>query len=174
LANARRIRLALALVTLLAACGGAEAATAAPRVPEEPLYLDLRTSEGEPLNLGQLRGQPVLLFLFATYDGVSQASLRPLARFVRQHPDVQVVGVAVQPDASLLAAAWAQALSPPFTVCYEPEDRITQGATNLGPFEAVPTYVLLDAQGRERARHVGFGSQRKLESMLEAVAARQD
>jgi hypothetical protein len=85
---------------------------------------------------------------------------------VRAHPEVDVVAVAVQPDAQPLADAWQAALEPPFLVTFDPEDRIAMGTSQLGQLEAVPTYVLLDVDGREADRHVGFASLNKLEHML--------
>lgn len=131
-----------------------------------PLELDLRTPDNVFLSVGDMRGRMVLLFLFATFDGVSQAAVRPLSRFVRAHPEVDVVAVAVQPDAQPLADAWQAALQPPFLVTFDPEDRIARGTSHLGQLEAVPTYVLLDVQGHEVDRYVGFASINKLERML--------
>ena len=151
-------------------CGGgaAEAAvgvSTGSRAPT-PVELELRTPDGAFVDVGDLRGAPALLFLFATFDGVSQAALAPLRRFVRHHPDVPVVGIAVQPDAAMLVDAWSLALAPPFTVTYDPNGVIAEGTSDLGQVEAVPTYVLLDARGLVTERHVGFASQRKLDRML--------
>lgn len=160
----------LILALALGACGGS-----APRSrvgvtdaePEAtPVELELRTPEGVPIFLGDLRGKPVLLFVFATWDGVSQASLRPLSRFVRAHPDVHVIGVAMQPDAEQLLDAWAYALSPPFTVAFDPRERLSTGTSDLGVIDTIPTYILLDIEGFEVERHVGYAGERKLDRML--------
>jgi hypothetical protein len=165
--------LATALVLLGVAashgCGGGSSETVGTTNTARgspPLELDLRTPDNAFLSVGDMRGRVVLLFLFATFDGVSQAAVRPLSRFVRAHPEVDVVAVAVQPDARQLADAWQAALDPPFLVTYDPEDRIAEGTSPLGELAAVPTYVFLDAEGRETERYVGFASVNKLEAML--------
>ncbi|MFW6050186.1 MAG: TlpA family protein disulfide reductase [Myxococcota bacterium] len=153
-------------------CGGGQAASEGTRKARsdrpggEPVELTLRASDGSLLFVGDLKGQPVLMFLFATFDGVCQAALRPLGRFARAHSDVHVVGVAVQPDPEQLVEAYVHALSPPFVVAHDPEERVGAGETALGPVEGVPTYVMLDALGRLVARHEGYASQRQLEHML--------
>jgi hypothetical protein len=162
---------ALALsFALFAACGGGSAdrvgVTDGDPAPQ-PVELELRTPDGVPIFLGDLRGKPVLLFLFATFDGVSQAALRPLSRIVRHHPDVHVIGVAVQPEAEQLLDAWAYALSPPFTVAFDPRERIATGTSDLGEIESIPTYIVLDARGMEVDRHTGWASERQLDRMLE-------
>lgn len=170
-ARATDLRLARALALALSlGCGASRPAeavgTTSGEEPPVPVELELRTPAGVPIFLGDLRGRPVLIFVFATFDGVSQASLRPLSRFVRHHPEVQVIGIAVQPGAETLLDAWAHALSPPFTVTYDPHERISTGTSDLGGVDQIPTYVLLDSRGLEVDRHVGFASERKLDRML--------
>ena len=58
------------------------------------LDLGVRLSDGQWVELADLRGTPVLVFVFATFDAVSQASLTPLRPFVPQHPEIVVVGIA--------------------------------------------------------------------------------
>ncbi len=159
----------LAAFLLAAGCGGASTevvghSTGAP--PPEPITLSVQTTDGSFVDLRRLRGRPVLLFLFATFDGVSQAALHPLRGFVRQHPEVHVVGIAIEPDARRLGDAWAAALNPPFPVAYDPDDDIVGGTSSLGTVDTVPTYVMLDAAGIEVNRKTGFASERDLSHLL--------
>jgi len=95
------------------------------------LDLGLRLSDGRWLELADLRGTPVLLFVFATFDAGSQASLTSLRPFVPQHPEVVVVGVAAQPRAAQLVEAWAYALDPPFVVGANPYGRVESGESKI-------------------------------------------
>lgn len=165
----RVVCLAWSLCLAAAACGGGSAGRVGVTDDDPapgPVELELRTPEGVPVFVGDLRDKPVLLFFFATFDGVSQASLRPLSRFVRHHPDVHVLGIALQPDAETLLDAWAHALEPPFLVTYDPRGSVSAGTSDLGTVDQIPTYVLLDADGREIDRHVGYASQNSLDRML--------
>ncbi|RLB53655.1 MAG: hypothetical protein DRJ42_11325 [Deltaproteobacteria bacterium] len=173
----RLIGLALAatLLSSLAgsACGGTEdehayGRSTAHRGPS-PVDLEVRTTDGAYITLAELRGRPTILYLFATFDGVSQAAVTPLSRFVRHHPEVQVLAIAAQPNPGPFTEAWTAALAPPFVVAWDPEDQVTLGTTDLGSIEAVPTYVFLDARGIEVERYVGFASQNQLEGITRRV-----
>jgi hypothetical protein len=138
------------------------------------LDLGLRLSDGRWLELADLRGTPVMLFVFATFDAVSQASLKSLRPFVPQHPEVLVVGVAAQPRALPLVEAWAYALDPPFAVGADPYGRVENGETMLGKIETVPTYILYDAQGYEIARATGLLSEGDLAKLVEPLSSGAD
>lgn len=166
----RRIGAAAFLVVLLVGTGcGGRADSASPRAPTQgnarPVELELHTPDGRVFETVAFRGAPTLLFLFATFDGVSQAALIPLREFVDAHPNFQVIGVAVQPNPKLLVDAWQHALEPPFLVTYDDEEEIATGKTALGELEAIPTFVMLDAGGHEVARHVGMASLEELEAL---------
>jgi hypothetical protein len=162
--------LVLALAIAAAACGGTEdeptvGVSHADRAPG-PVELDLRATDGSFVTVGDLRGKPTILFCFATYDGVSQAAVRPLSRFVRHHPEVYVLAIATQPNPEVFAQAWESALTPGFVVTFDPEENVIEGTTDLGYIGAVPTYILLDEHGVEVERYTGFASQNQLEALL--------
>lgn len=165
----RGLRASFVLALALASCGGSApppVGVSAPRARPEPLELTLRAPDGRWLDVGDLRGHRVVIFLFATFDGTSQAALRPLSRLVRHRPDVYVVGVAAQPDARDLLEAWAAALSPPFPVAYDPDERVSRGTSNLGALDAIPSFVVLDEDGFVVARHSGYASESRLDALL--------
>ncbi|MBW2510165.1 MAG: TlpA family protein disulfide reductase [Deltaproteobacteria bacterium] len=138
------------------------------------LDLGLRLSDGRWLELADLRGTPVMLFVFATFDAVSQASLKSLRPFVPQHPEVLVVGVAAQPRALQLVEAWAYALDPPFVVGADPYGRVENGESMLGKIEAVPTYILYDARGYEISRTTGLLSEGDLAKLVQPLSRGAD
>jgi len=160
----------LAIVIAMAACGGTGDETtigvSRARSHPGPVELDLRTTDGAFVTVGDLHGKPTFLYCFATYDGVSQAAVRPLVRFVRHHPEVYVLAIAVQPNPELFAQAWEAALHPNFLVTFDPQERVTEGTTDLGHIAAVPTYILLDSRGVEVERMVGYASQNQLEDIV--------
>jgi len=133
------------------------------------LDLGIRLTDGRWLELMDLRGTPVLVFVFATFDAVSQASLKSLRPFVPQHPDLIVVGVAAQPRAEQLVDAWAYALDPPFAVGADPYGHVENGESSLGKIETVPTFILYDADGREVDRRTGLLSEGDLDRLVGPV-----
>lgn len=159
-------------LVLASGCRGgtsAEQARTPANAPEKAVDLELTAPDGRVFETASFHGQPTLLFLFATFDGVSQAALGPLEEFVEAHPEVRVVGVAVQPNPKLLVDAWQHALEPTFLITYDAEEEIGTGKTALGPLEGVPTFVMLDANGREVGRHVGMATRDDLASLREKL-----
>ena len=132
---------------------------------EGAVELTLATPTGELLFLGDMRGRPILLYFFATFDVASQANLTPLDAFTRAHPEVRVIAVAIQPDARVLLDAWVHALSPAFETTFDPDNAISEGTSVLGQL-GVPTFVLLDADGVPRAAEAGIQPRATLEAML--------
>lgn len=171
------MRAALALLFVMG-CGGAASESPGRTTTEgasesRPIELTLRTVDGAFYEIGELRGGTVLLYFFATFDGVSQAGLDPLGRFATAHDgELTIVGVAIQPEARELLDAYVHALAPPFVATYDPDDRVTQGATDLERVVTVPTYVMIDARGVEVARHEGLANVRTLEALYARVADR--
>lgn len=163
------------LSSLFVAMGCAEAASQHEEAKSSwsakgrPIELGLRTVDGRWLEVRDLRGKPVLLFIFATFDTGSQAALKPLRRFVDQHEEIEVIGIAAQPRAAQLVEAWDHALDPPFTVGVEPYGRVENGESSLGKIESVPTYIVLDAAGYERQRVTGLQTGRQLAELAASV-----
>jgi len=134
------------------------------------LDLGLRLTDGRWLELADLRGTPVLVFVFATFDAVSQANLKSLRPFVPQHPELIVVGVAAQPRATQLVEAWAYALDPPFVLGYNSNGSVENGSSMLGKIEVVPTFILFDADGYEIDRKTGLVTEGELAKFVEALS----
>ncbi|MBN8611280.1 MAG: TlpA family protein disulfide reductase [Deltaproteobacteria bacterium] len=134
---------------------------------DEAVVLHLRTTDDRVVAIEDQRGSQVLLAVLATYDGVSQAAMRPLSRYARDHEDVVVLAVLAQPDAATFAPLFERAMEAPFTIAWDPNDGIARGVSDLGPLEAVPSYFQIDREGRVAERHVGFMSEGDLERFME-------
>lgn len=151
---------------------GQEPVEVATERPSVPIELGLRTTDGRWLEVGDLKGRPLLLFVFATFDTGSQAALTPLRTFVEHFDDIQVLGVAAQPKGEQLVAAWAYALDPPFVVGVDPYGGVEEGTSALGKIDAVPTFIVLDARGYERARVSGVQTEGALVRLTNGVTGR--
>lgn len=148
-----------ALLVVLSACGGTAPATStgdtSATSERGPLDVELRHATGEALELADYRGQLVLLYLFATFDLPSQAALEPLREVATQHPDLRVVGIALQPNAAELLKIFGSALGIEFPLAYDPANVLLRGLTDVGQVEGVPAYVLLDRHGVVARKSVG-------------------
>jgi len=109
--------------------------------------LTLTDLEGSQFDVAEFRGRRVLLFLFATFDLTSHAAVEPLQQFAREHTDLKVIGIAVQPDPRELLAIFASALEIEFDVAYDADNLILRGLSEIGQVNAVPSYVLIESDG---------------------------
>lgn len=150
--------------------GGAEVASVGSREASDASAASVRLAlvsfEGDAFDVADYRGQRTLVFIFATFDGVSQAALRPLARFLDQHPGLKSLGIAVQPDAEALLPSYVSALNPPFFAAYDPSESVVHGRSAFGPVAHVPTYILLSEAGVELVRTEGLLKPSELEAQL--------
>ncbi len=98
-----------------------------------------------------------LILFAATYDTASQAQARIVQAVLRQQvPRINVLLLALEPPHhKMLVEAFAQSLNLSYPIALADADTIA----GHGVFEGlhhVPSLVLLDRQGRERWRHLGF------------------
>ena len=154
------------------ACAACAARTEPPATADargSPVDMALVSAEGRHFALAELRGKPLLLFIFTTFDDASQLALTPLTHFLGAHRELRVIGIAAQPDPAQLLPLYRDALAVSFPLSYEIEPRIVAGGSGLGRIAAVPTYVLLDAQGRVAAARSGALDEQALEQLLGAL-----
>jgi hypothetical protein len=133
--------------------------------PAAPLKLALARADGRSIELSAYGGQPLLLFMFATYDQASQLALVKLTQFLSQHSAVQVAGVLMQPDAATFLPLFKEAVALPFEVYYDQDLRILKGESPLGKLNGIPTFVALDATGHVREVRFGVLSTEQLEQL---------
>ena len=120
------------------------------RVPA-PAF-ELTDLQGQPWSLGSLEGKPAVLYFFAPWCGVCDASSPQLRWFDRwQGDDVQVV---------LVGLDWS---SPAELAEYAARHELQLPVLAAGPQTAAdyrirgyPTYYVLDAEGRVAGRDFGY------------------
>ena len=139
---------------------------------ETPVSLSLTTTDGRIVELADQRGGLVLLFVLATYDGLSQAAIRPVSRFTREANDTVVLGVVAERDAASFAPIYASSLQPPYTVVYDAAATITAGTSALGELPGVPTFYMIDAHGLVVERRSGYLTEAELFALRDRARAR--
>jgi hypothetical protein len=145
--------------------------TTAIEMTHDPVDLAFQTVDGGVVELADQRGGLVLLFVLATYDGLSHAAIRPVSRFTRDHEDTVVLGVVVERDAASFAPIYRDTFVPPYTVVYDESGQVAEGTSPLGELPGVPSFYMIDARGVVSERRTGFLSEAELAAMHDRAAS---
>lgn len=130
---------------------------------EAPAF-ELVDTAGERVSLESFRGRPVLLNFWATWCGPCKQELPTLTRFAARHPELPVLGLAVDSgDPETLRRARTD-LKIGFPVLVTSDAVQRRYSVNT-----IPTTILVDAQGQMRQRHTGVISERRLRRWLEGL-----
>ena len=138
-----------------------------PSAQAGPLELEVAGSNGRRFELSSLRGKPLLLFLFATYDQASQVALVPLTRLAEEEKRITIIGVALQPDAQRFLPMFQQSLDLPFALYFDPDNHLLGGDTALGKVGSIPVTIAIDASGRVRDQLFGAPTAAQLQTLTE-------
>ena len=127
--------------------------TATPEPTPAPVWdFELQDLEGQPVKLGDLRGQVVLVNFWASWCPPCRGEMPLLQDFYLEHREdgFVLLGINVSEDANVVAA-FMEANNYPFPVWRDPPGNllIEQGLNGL------PASVLVDAEGRIVRRWIG-------------------
>ncbi len=132
----------LAGVLLLASLRGGPMPTA-----EAPALVGFDLN-GQPVDLRTFKGKPVVLYFWATWCGACKMASPIVDQFAGSHPDIPVIGVAVDEEPAVRAYLKEHARN--FRVMPASED-----VQRAWPVRALPTLVVLDKEGRITWQRVG-------------------
>ena len=122
----------------------------APELPPQAPDFTLQDLSGAPVSLQDFRGKTVVLNFWATWCTPCKLEIPMISSFAKAHPEVVVLGVAVDGKREALAKA-APALGIDYPVLVgTPQVVKAYGATT------VPTTVIVDKDGGVRTAHVGL------------------
>ena len=140
-------KLALGVV-LLAALSGCRSRQAVP-APD----FTLKDLSGKTVHLADFRGHPVMLDFWATWCGPCRLSIPLVQKFYETHKDkgLIVLGINVDEDPSGVYP-FVQRFQMTYPILYAGGSPVSDA---LG-VEGIPTFILLDAQGRIVRRFEGF------------------
>jgi peroxiredoxin len=145
---------ALVIATLLGAagCGGAERAVVAVGAPA-PAY-EAVTLEGAKVQLAALKGEVVLLNIWATWCKPCRQEMPALDTLFRRHSaqGFNVIGVSIDsPGEEARVREYATDLGASYTLWHDPDNTVSTTFLAIG----VPASYLVGRDGVLRWRHVG-------------------
>jgi hypothetical protein len=127
------------------------------------------TPQGEEFGSATTRGRVTALLFVTTYDFPSQIMAKRLDVVVRRHRPRANAGAVVleEPDHAPFADVFRSTLELTYPVAMTTTLDGQQGP--FGVIDAVPTLVVLDADGREITRRVGNLSEEDIEEALRSA-----
>jgi len=114
-------------------------------------------TQGREVRLAELRGKSVIVNFWGSWCPPCLQELPALSRFARSHPEVVLLGIAVDSGEGEVLAAEKKRLDIPFPVLAA--DNKVQQSYGV---RVLPTTFLVDDQGIVRRHHVGIVSSEKL------------
>lgn len=130
-----------------------------PELPTDAPALSLPALDGGSISLADYQGQTVVLNFWATWCGPCKQEIPAFARFHEEHPEVVMIGVAV--DSGTPAAIRSKARQWGITWPIAVEDGSGTAAYDVS---VLPTTVIVGPDGAVRGAHVGVMSQGDLEA----------
>ena len=123
----------------------------APSLPDEAPDFTLKNLEGQEVSHSDYRGQWVVLNFWATWCGPCRTEIPAFSTFADENPDVVVLGVATDGDASTLKPA-AEELGITYPVLVD-----NQGiSASLYKVNTIPATVVVGPEGTVETVHVGI------------------
>lgn len=149
----RQFVLAVSL-TVLAACGTERAARTPVAVGEAAPSYAAQTMDGTPIALNDLRGQVVLLNIWATWCKPCREEIPALESLHRTYGarGLVVTGVSIDAhDDTVAISGFARELGASYPLWRDADDRVSSTFLAIG----VPATYLIDRDGILRWRHMG-------------------
>lgn len=159
----------IALSLLLVSCRTERPPAAAQSSPAlgAPVDFGFSAPGGEVVDSASTRGRATVLVFITTFDVASQIATRLLSDVVRNFvPRSNALGIVFEdPEYEALLPAYRETLELPFPVAMA-DFATRSGQSAFGTVNVIPTFVVLDRQGRQTWRRDGPATRRELDEAL--------
>ena len=128
-----------------------------PEIPDEAPDFQIKTLDGEPIQLSQLKGRTVVLNFWATWCGPCRQEVPAFARFAQANPHVPVLGLSVDTVSPSKVRRISRDWGINYPIAMAPSS--LQAAYDIS---TLPTTVVVGPDGQVKDIHVGVMSERQL------------
>lgn len=129
--------------------------------------LQLQTPDGAPLALQQFAGRPLLVNFWATWCPPCVRELPMLSAFAQAHPNLPVLGLAVDQAAPVQKFLARQPLAFPVAMAGAGGSTLTRSLGNING--GLPFSILFDAGGNVKQRKIGELSSTDLQQWMQSL-----
>lgn len=138
----------------------------------EPVSLSGEDLEGEPLELEAFRGKPVVVVVWGSWCAPCRAEAPDVVGAAEDLGErAQFVGVNIRDTSTAQAKSFVRTFDVPYPSFYSPDGKALLPLGSLPP-NAIPSFVVLDADGRVAATIIGqLPSRTTLVEVTEDVVA---
>jgi thiol-disulfide isomerase/thioredoxin len=132
-----------------------------PDLHEAAPAISLRDLEGGTIELAELAGTPIVLNFWASWCAPCRQEIPEFTAFAKEHPQVQVIGVAVDSGSAEDVERAAKSFGISYRVAVA-----DSGIVQRYGVSSLPTTVVIGADGNVKASHVGMLNRKGLEAAL--------
>ena len=133
-----------------------------PSLPEFAPEIDVELLSGRSFALTEARGRPVVLNFWASWCGPCREEIPDFSDFSKEHPDVLVIGLAVDSGGPAEVARAARRLGITYDVALAVAAFLSEYDV-----DTLPTTVIVDGDGRVSGARVGAMSREQLERAVQ-------
>jgi peroxiredoxin len=146
-----------------------------PAQRDRPGEVSGETLDGDPVSLADFAGRTVVVNVWGAWCPPCRAEATDLADASRQleDQDVAFLGINSRDPSPAAAQAFVRRFDVPYPSIYDPSGKALLGFRGTLPPNAIPSTVVIDAQGRIAARVLGPVSKSTLIGLVEDVHAEQ-
>ncbi|MEL6345597.1 MAG: TlpA disulfide reductase family protein [Myxococcota bacterium] len=128
-----------------------------PNLPDEAPTFSLTMLDGQPIDLETLRGQTVVVNFWASWCGPCRQEIPEFSAFAQDHPDIMVLGLAVDSGDTSEVRRSARRLGIDYPVAIA-----SRSLVRAYDVSAFPTTVIVDPDGQVAHVQVGAMSYQQL------------
>ena len=139
----------------------------------DPVELTGTDLDGNPIDLADYRGKPVVITVWGSWCGPCRAEAPDVVATANELGDrAQFVGINLRDPSTTSSKAFVRNFDVPYPSVFSPDGKaMLQFQGTLGP-NSIPSFVVLDAEGRVAASILGtLPSQQTLVDLVSDVAA---